>query len=398
MRLLELSLKDIGPINNGYLDFTNENEQYCPVTIITGENGTGKTIILDAIRTLLGGDIINRNIFRINSSHINCRFQINNEILEENNLKLKSIKHQNSNIRHKFILPNKGSDKWIANYWTSKTKNDDFSISNLIALQPEKYLHNALDGIQSNVEVTKLICYFDYLKTSDNPKEKQEGEFLFNSLKDIIKLSLNGGEFLYVERKTLTPIVSQLGNEVAINQLSSGNLYLIQRLISLLGQMYSVYILNPEIELVDLCKIPGLLLIDEAENHLHPKWQKTFLNSILDIFPNLQIIATTHSPFIVSSVKNAKVFVCKSMIDHSIIIDETAQYSNKPIEEVLLSDVFNTERFNQEITTLLEQRDRAIALKDCELKAKLESELKSINPTYFSYFDIEKMMQELVEK
>jgi len=398
MRLLELSLKDIGPINNGHLDFTNENEQYCPVTIITGENGTGKTIILDAIRTLLGGDIINRNIFRINSSHINCRFQINNEILEENNLKLKSIKYQNSNIRHKFILPNKGSDKWIANYWTSKTKNDDFSISNLIALQPEKYLQNALDGIQSNVEVTKLICYFDYLKTSDNPKEKQEGEFLFNILKEIIKLSLNGGEFLYVERKTLTPIVSQLGNEVAINQLSSGNLYLIQRLISLLGQMYSVYILNPEIELVDLCKTPGLLLIDEAENHLHPKWQKTFLNSILEIFPNLQIIATTHSPFIVSSVENAKVFVCKSMIDHSIIVDETAQHSNKPIEEVLLSDVFNTERFNEEISKLLYDREKAIEQKNYDLKDKIEGELKLINPTYFSYFDIEKMMKDLVEK
>ena len=408
MRLLKLDLKDIGPFNEGHLDFTNEDGQHNPVTIITGENGTGKSIILDAIRTLLMGNIKSRDIFRdANSSTIGCNLIVGDydidQIIQKNSErnhfpKNESLILDGNYIGYKFSKANEGRDKWIANYWTSKTKNDDFSISNLIALQPEKYLHNALDGIQSNVEVTKLICYFDYLKTSDNPKEKQEGEFLFNILKDIIKLSLNGGEFLYVERKTLTPIVSQLGNEVAINQLSSGNLYLIQRLISLLGQMYSVYILNPEIELVDLCKTPGLLLIDEAENHLHPKWQKTFLNSILEIFPNLQIIATTHSPFIVSSVENAKVFVCKSMIDHSIIVDETAQYSNKPIEEVLLSDVFNTGQFNQEITTLLEKRDEAIAIKDYELKAKLESELKSINPTYFSYFDIEKMMQELVDK
>ena len=391
MRLLKLDLKDIGPFNEGHLDFTNEDGQHNPVTIITGENGTGKSIILDAIRTLLMGNIKSRDIFRdANSSTIGCNLIVGDydidQIIQKNSErnhfpKNESLILDGNYIGYKFSKANEGRDKWIANYWTSKTKNDDFSISNLIALQPEKYLHNALDGIQSNVEVTKLICYFDYLKTSDNPKEKQEGEFLFNILKDIIKLSLNGGEFLYVERKTLTPIVSQLGNEVAINQLSSGNLYLIQRLISLLGQMYSVYILNPEIELVDLCKTPGLLLIDEAENHLHPKWQKTFLNSILEIFPNLQIIATTHSPFIVSSVENAKVFVCKSMIDHSIIVDETAQYSNKPIEEVLLSDVFNTGQFNQEITTLLEKRDEAIAIKDYELKAKLESELQSINPT-----------------
>lgn len=408
MRILKLDLKDIGPFNEGHLDFTNEDGQYNPVTIITGENGTGKTIILDAIRTLLMGNIKNRNIFKNNeNSIIGGNLLIGNDLINDNikkNLdrevfpKQESLKLRKEHLGYKFSSPNKGGDKWIANYWTSKTKNDDFSINSLISLKPEEYLENALDGIQSNVEVTALICYFDYLKTSDNPKEKKEGEFLFNILKEIIKLSLNGGEFLYVERKTLTPIVSQLGNEVAINQLSSGNLYLIQRLISLLGQMYSVYILNPEIEIVDLCKTPGLLLIDEAENHLHPKWQKTFLNSILEIFPNLQIIATTHSPFIVSSVENAKVFVCKSMIDHSIIVDETAQYSNKPIEEVLLSDVFNTERFNQEISDLLEKREKAMESKDYDKKAKIESELKSINPTYFSYFDIEKMMQELVEK
>jgi len=399
MRLLKLDLKNIGPFNEGHLDFTNEDGQYNPVTIITGENGTGKTIILDAIRTLLIGNIKSRDIFRNEESSIHCQMHTENNLI--NGIRTKSrenVNYKSNQLRHKFSTPNNGGEKWIANYWTSRTKNDDFSISNLVALKPEIYLKDALDGIQSNVEVTALICYFDYLKTSDNPKERQEGEFLFNILKDIIKLSLNAGEFLYVERKTLTPIVSQLGNEVAINQLSSGNLYLIQRLISLLGQMYSVYILNPEIELNDLCKTPGLLLIDEAENHLHPKWQKTFLNSILEIFPKLQIIATTHSPFIVSSVENAKIFVCKSMINHSIIVDETAQYSNKPIEEVLLSDVFNTGQFNQEITKLLEKRDEAIAIKDYELKAKLESELKSINPTYFSYFDIEKMMQELVEK
>ncbi len=394
--------------NEGHLNFTNEDGDYSPVTIITGENGTGKTIILDAIRTLLMGNIKTRDIFRNDeNSAISCKIQIGNDLVNDSIKKhlkrkvypqLESISLDMKSLGSKFVSINEGGDTWIANYWTSQTKNDAFAISSLVSIKPEDYLRNALDGIQSNVEVTALITYFDYLKTSDNPKEKQEGEFLFNILKDIIKLSLNGGEFLYVERKTLTPIVNQLGNEVAINQLSSGNLYLIQRLISLLGQMYSVYILNPEIALVDLCKTPGLLLIDEAENHLHPKWQKTFLNSILEIFPNVQIIATTHSPFIVSSVENAKVFVCKSMINNSIIVDETAQYSNKPIEEVLLSDVFNTERFNQEITDLLEERNKAIQSKDYDKKTKIEAQLKSINPTSFSYFDIEKMMQELVEK
>ena len=66
-------------------------------------------------------------------------------------------------------------------------------------------------------------------------------------------------------------------------------------MVSMLGKMYAVNVLNSK-PLEELCQAPGLLLIDEAENHLHPKWQKTFINNILTVFPNLQIILTTHSP------------------------------------------------------------------------------------------------------
>jgi predicted ATP-binding protein involved in virulence len=190
------------------------------------------------------------------------------------------------------------------------------------------------------------------------------------------------------------PIVSQNGFEVSLDKLSSGNLYLIQRIISLLGQMYSVYVLN-DLKLEEMLLTPGLLLIDEAENHLHPKWQKTFLNSILDIFPNLQIIITTHSPFIVSSVENSKVFVCKSEKDHSVIVDETDVYSNKPIEEILQSEVFNTNPFNAEISDLMNKRKVAIETKDFAKKEEIEEKLKVINPEYFSYFDIDKLIKSI---
>ena len=267
-------------------------------------------------------------------------------------------------------------------------------MKNLVAPKPEDYLLNSLNGIQPNIEVTQLICFFDYLKSSDNKKERERGEFLFNLLKKIIRLSLLDGEFKYVERQTLTPIIYQTGQEVSLDKLSSGNLYLIQRLVSLLGQMYSVHILN-NTAIQNLCNTPGLLLIDEAENHLHPKWQKSFLNSILEIFPNLQIIVTTHSPFIVSSVKNAKIFVCKSMKDHSVVVDETKEYSNKPIEEILLSPIFSTSGFNNEISALIEKRKTAIQQNNKELVAQIEKQLKAINPEYFSYFDVEDMLEEI---
>ncbi len=166
-------------------------------------------------------------------------------------------------------------------------------------------------------------------------------------------------------------------------------------MVSLLGKMYSVHLLkNTPVE--EICNTPGLLLIDEAENHLHPKWQKTFIKNVLEIFPNLQIILTTHSPFIVSSVENARVYVCESKGDHCVVRDETAEYSNKPIEEILLSPLFGvTYPFNQEISDLLKARKEAIQSGDKQKEKQLESRLKAINPNYFAYLDVDNLLSEM---
>ena len=54
-------------------------------------------------------------------------------------------------------------------------------------------------------------------------------------------------------------------------------------------------------------KRPAILFIDEIENHLHPVWQRRFIPAFLEHFPNLQIFATTHSPFTVAGLKSGQV-------------------------------------------------------------------------------------------
>lgn len=407
MKIKNLSLKNIGPFLDAHLDFISDENQKPPVIIITGENGTGKTIVLDAIRGILlgtngNGGSLQRNIIRTNDNFkIKSNLDFNNsnytliseEIDDFNQFQIKSDEiGPFYNVSNGF--GGYEGNIWVASYWTSKTDNTKFKLDSLVSWNSKGYLNGAFTGVQSNVEVLKLITAFDYYRSSDNPKEKEEGELLYSIIKKIFKLGLFDGELKYVERKTNMPIVSQNGFDVSLDKLSSGNLYLIQRMISLLGQMYSVYELN-DLKLEEMLLTPGVLLIDEAENHLHPKWQKTFLNSILDIFPNLQIIITTHSPFIVSSVENSKVFVCKSMKDHSIIEDETDLYSNKPIEEILLSDVFNTSPFGIEISELLNQRKEAIRKGDYLEQEKIELKLKVLNPEYFSYFDLDKLIKDI---
>lgn len=52
-----------------------------------------------------------------------------------------------------------------------------------------------------------------------------------------------------------------------------------------------------------LAQTPGVILIDELDVHLHPKWQRAVVESLRKAFPAIQFIATTHSPFIVQSLR-----------------------------------------------------------------------------------------------
>jgi len=402
MRIINLKLKNIGAFSEANLNFIDEQDfSKTPVTLITGENGTGKTIILDAIRGAIWGNLthLERNIIRNPHDYAIMLGVILNDkdktlFLNQNNKQLFNF-YTALTTNYKGFSKEKVVYDWILNYWTSKTDNTQFKIDKITAQNPTEYLTGVLSGIQPNVQVVALITYFDYLKSSENPKEREEGEFLMQKVREIIKLSLLNGEFLYVERKTLTPLVKIAEQELSLEKLSSGNLYLVQRLIALLGQMYAVYQFNPQTPISQICNFQGLLLIDEAENHLHPKWQKTFLKSILDIFPNLQIIATTHSPFVVASVPNAKVFVCEPTHQGVEVVDRSAEYSNKPIEEILVSKVFGTQPFSFEISKLLEERKNATQNGNLAEKQAIEKQLLALNPEYFSYLELEKLFPTL---
>ena len=84
--------------------------------------------------------------------------------------------------------------------------------------------------------------------------------------------------------------------------LSSGTQGTLLWIYALAVEMAGHYEFEP-----DWREKPAILLIDEIENHLHPTWQRRVIPSLLDHFPNLQIFATTHSPFVVAGLKSWQV-------------------------------------------------------------------------------------------
>jgi predicted ATP-binding protein involved in virulence len=61
--------------------------------------------------------------------------------------------------------------------------------------------------------------------------------------------------------------------------------------------------LNPQLEERACAETPGVVMIDEIDLHLHPKWQRRVIDDLRRIFPKVQFFATTHSPFIIQSLR-----------------------------------------------------------------------------------------------
>jgi predicted ATP-binding protein involved in virulence len=92
------------------------------------------------------------------------------------------------------------------------------------------------------------------------------------------------------------------GNDLRFGQLPDGLRSIIGWLVSCVARVDSMYPTHP-----DPLAIPMILLIDEPETHLHIAWQRHVLPIAQQLFPQAQIIAATHSPFVISSVNHGTI-------------------------------------------------------------------------------------------
>lgn len=92
--------------------------------------------------------------------------------------------------------------------------------------------------------------------------------------------------------------------EMAVSKLSAGYQSLLWMIMDL---AYRVCLLNPELS--DTSQIKGIVLIDEVDMHLHPKWQWNIINALRTTFANVQFIIATHSPIVISSAKETNLIL-----------------------------------------------------------------------------------------
>ncbi|KFE68967.1 ATP binding protein [Hyalangium minutum] len=125
---------------------------------------------------------------------------------------------------------------------------------------------------------------------------------------------------------------------VAMRDLSLGYRTLIAWMVDLASRMFERYPNSPN----PLAE-PAVVLVDEIDLHLHPKWQRQLIGYLTDRFPQTQFIVTAHSPLVVQSATNANIVVLRRKGDHVVIDNDVESIRGWRVDQILTSDLFGLE-------------------------------------------------------
>lgn len=104
--------------------------------------------------------------------------------------------------------------------------------------------------------------------------------------------------------------------------------------------------------------LEGIVLIDEVENHLHVELQKNIMPILTDLFPNVQFILTTHSPFILNSVPNSSVYD----LEKHLLVENGL--TNLPYDGIIES-YFDTDTFSSKLREKFERYKELVSQPEC---------------------------------
>jgi len=129
-------------------------------------------------------------------------------------------------------------------------------------------------------------------------------------------------------------LVEKNGETLNLSQLSDGE----KNMIAMIGDIARrLSMANPKME--NPLKGEGIILIDEVDLHLHPKWQRVIVSKLVEIFPNCQFMLTTHSPQVLSHVKAEHIFLLNENNEEGMAVTKpTESYgksSNRLLEDIL---------------------------------------------------------------
>lgn len=225
-----------------------------------------------------------------------------------------------------------------------------------------------------NAEEWLLVQDYISAKNKKNSKyRKQVEDIIINLLPDVTKIDYR------VDKSVLNVVFETPGGWVGIHQLGLGYRTMLAWIIDFAAGLFDRY---PESK--NPLEEPAVLLLDEIDLHLHPKWQRSIIDYLTGKFPNTQFIVTAHSPLLVQSAEGANLVLLRRKGNEIIIDNDPVSVENWRVDQILTSDLFGIESARSiETQKLFNQRTRILSKrtlsnKDREKLAQLEQRLDKV--------------------
>ncbi|HZF09726.1 MAG TPA: AAA family ATPase [Thermoanaerobaculia bacterium] len=188
------------------------------------------------------------------------------------------------------------------------------------------------------VDAEEWLLVEDYARTRD--LNRSESRLRFERVKRVLVDLLPDVEDLRIrESDSRSPKpaieVKVPYGWVALADLSHGYRTMIAWTVDLASRLFMLYpdSRNPLAE-------PAVVLVDEVDLHLHPKWQREVREHLTERFPNAQFVVTAHSPLVVQASENENIVVLRRQGDHVVIDNNVETVRGWRVDQVLTSDLF----------------------------------------------------------
>ncbi|MEH2454396.1 AAA family ATPase [Nostoc sp.] len=396
MKVKRLKMQSFRGIGDLTLDFDETSP-----TVLIGINGVGKSSILDCLAILLS-HLISRSQFDISAERFFREDDIKNKYKKTHNqITILLLSRQ---LTWSLTTSRKQKTTEISNDLTellAAIEDDDiyeqleadentniplavyYPVNRAVFDIPLKikediaqlYLYaydEALTGI--SVNFGHLFQWFreredlENEERRDNPAHRDKQlEAVRQAIYSLIPDFYN----LRVRRSPLRMTVQKQREELIVNQLSDGE----KCLLAMVGDLARrLAIANPS--LPDPLQGSGIVLIDEIELHLHPKWQREIIPALTRTFPNCQFIVTTHSPQVISQVKPEGIYILEK-IDEDVVAKRPESSFGRDSNRIL-EDLMGVPARPQEIKDRLHELFRLIDEGNLDSARQLSQEIANI--------------------
>lgn len=379
--ITEIKIKTSRNINNFNIPLSNDKRQHL---ILTGKNGSGKTSLLLEINKYLY-QIDNGNL-QHRENYITALKQAEDSILVSNNqAQIGQLKNNIKNYNN-FLNNFGGTELCFSNSQMeifNSTQNGEFLLTYFDAKRHSEI--NIPQGINKlslqkkyRIQDKASTTFLQYLVNLKADRSFARDDEEFDTVTKIDNWFLNFEQRLaYIFDVTDLKLKFNRKNynfDIVINDVEPFNFNNLSDGYSAIISIISELILRMESHKIKSYDLEGIVIIDEIETHLHVDLQKKILPFLIDFFPKLQFIVTTHSPFILSSISNAT--ICD--LENKSIINDLSNYSY----DALIESYFDTDKYSLEIKEKVKEFEDLLA--KGELTMSEEIKLKKIR-NYFSH-------------